>query len=102
MVSNVNARQAKLTSILNELFVFDKSIPDQVRVNNKVTTERVKELTRTVRELVNQINLSCSIDYMNGIKVYEAIIEMQVLDTSIKQTEYIKKLIEIIKNPSSG
>ena len=102
MESNVNARQAKLTSILNELFVFDKSIPDQVRVNNKVTTERVKELTRTVRELVNQINLSCSIDYMNGIKVYEAIIEMQVLDTSIKQTEYIKKLIEIIKNPSSG
>ena len=34
---------------------------------------------------------------MNGIKVYEAIVELQALDTSIKQIEYIKKLREIIK-----
>ena len=38
---------------------------------------------------------------MNGIKVYEAIVELQALDTSIKQIEYIKKLREIIKNPGS-
>ena len=101
MVSNVNIRQSKLTTILNELFVFDSSIPDQVRVNNSVTADRVKELTRSVRELVNQINLSCSIDYMNGIKVYEAIVELQALDTSIKQIEYIKKLRELIKYPGS-
>ena len=102
MVSNVNVRQTKLTNILNEMFVFDKNIPDQVRVSEHITVDRVKELTRTVRELVNQINLSCSIDYMNGIKVYEAIIELQALDTSVKQIEYIKKLREIIKNPGSG
>ena len=96
MVSNVNVRQSNLTNILNELFVFDSTIPDQVRVSNSVTADGVKELTRSVRELVNQINLSCSIDYMNGIKVYEAIVELQALDTSIKQIEYIKKLREII------
>ena len=101
MVSNVNVRQSKLTIILNELFVFDNTIPDQVRVSNTVTADRVKELTRSVRELVNQINLSCSIDYMNGIKVYEAIVELQALDTSMKQIEYIKQLREIIKNPGS-
>ena len=101
MVSNVNVRQSNLTNILNELFIFDSTIPDQVRVSSNVTAERVKELTRSVRELVNQINLSCSIDYMNGIKVYEAIVELQALDTSIKQIEYIKKLREIIKNPGS-
>ena len=102
MVSNVNIRQSKLTTILNKLFVFDNSIQDQVRVNSIVTADMVKELTRSVRELVNQINLSCSIDYLNNIKVYEAIVELQALDTSQKQIEYIKKLREIIKNPGSS
>ena len=101
MVSNVNIRQSKLTIILNKLFVFDNSISDQVRVTSIVTADMVKELTRSVRELVNQINLSCSIEYLNNIKVYEAIVELQAIDTSQKQMDYIKKLREIIKNPGS-
>lgn len=101
MVANVNARQSNLISILNELFVFDKSLTNEVRVSELVTAERVKEIMRSIREIINQINMSCSIDYMNGIRVYEAIIDLQALDTSMKQMLYIQRLREIIRNPDS-
>jgi len=101
MVANINARQSNLISVLNELFVFDKSLINEVRVSELVTAERVKEIMRTIREIINQINMSCSIDYMNGIRVYEAIIDLQALDTSMKQMLYIQRLREIIRNPSS-
>lgn len=101
MISNVNIRQSHLIAILNEMFIFDITLEGEVRVNNNITANRVKELIKNTRELVNQINLSCSIDYMNGIRVYEAIIELKALDTSIKQIEYIQKLQEIIRNPTS-
>ena len=101
MVSNVNIRQSRLITILNEIFMFDTTLDGEVRVNNEITANRIKELIKVTRELVNQINLSCSIDYMNGIRVYEAIVEIKALDTSIKQIEYIQKLQEIIRNPAS-
>jgi len=102
MVSNVNSRQSNLISILNELFMFDDTLTREVRVSALITSERVRDIMSSIRELVNQINMSCSIDYMNGIRVYEAIVDLQALDTSVKQMSYINRLREMIRNPGSA
>lgn len=103
MIVKVNDRQIKLMDILNTLFTYDKlnnsTNNRMVRVRNKLTNKMLYELSIETRKLLSDLYLSCEIDYLKGIQLYEAIMEMQILNTSKKQLDYMNKLHELLKYP---
>ena len=107
MVKNANDNQESLLKIINELFINDKNQDKEnndkdkendklIRVNPKLTEEGLQKIVVETRNLIMKLYLTCELDYTNGIKIYEAIIEKKILDTSNNQINYLSKLSDML------
>ena len=98
MVKNANDNQESLLKIINQLFIYSKNnntdtdTDKLIRVNPKLTEDGLQKIVIETRNLIMKLYLTCEMDYTNGIKIYEAIIEKKILDTSNNQINYLSKL----------
>jgi hypothetical protein len=95
MINDANKNQEALLNVLNEIFVYTvdpQSNKKQIRVNPKLTEDKLQEIVLETRALIIKLYLKCEIDFSNGIKLYEAIVEQKILETSQKQIENLNKL----------
>lgn len=101
MISDANKNQEALLKILNELFVYTidpQTNKKQIRVNPNLNEEKLQEIVIETRALIIKLYLKCEIDFTNGIKLYEAIIEQKILESSQKQIENLNKLSDNLIN----
>ena len=94
-LQTTNKNQEALLTIINQIFVYTidpQSDKKQIRINPLLTEERLQEIVVETRALIITLYLTCEIDYVNGLKIYEAIVEEKILETSQNQ---IKKLESI-------
>ena len=109
MINNASNNQAKLLSIINELFIFIPNPHDdtkkQIRVNPLLTDEKLQILLVKTRNIIIELYIRCEKDYVHGIKLYEAIVEKKILETTINQIENLeqksKEIIYDINKQSS-
>ena len=101
MIQSASDNQYKLLSIINELFTYvinpytNKKV---IRVNPKLTDESLQKSVEKTRRLIIDLYIKCETDYVNGIKLYEAIVESKILETTQKQIETLKnEATKIIK-----
>jgi hypothetical protein len=98
MIQNASDNQFKLLSVINEIFSYiidpysNKKI---IRVNPSLTEETLQKAVEKSRRLIVDLYIKCETDYVNGIKIYEAIVESKILETTEKQ---IKNLEAQAKN----
>lgn len=94
MISSASSKQNELLSVINEIFtyVIDPYTSKKViRVNPKITDELLSQLVVKTRRIIMELYVKCEKDYVNGIKLYEAIVERKILETTQKQIENLKK-----------
>jgi hypothetical protein len=108
MIQNASNNQSKLLSVINQLFtyVFDPYTNKKViRVNPKLNEEILQKAVDKTRSLIVDLYIKCELDYVNGIKIYEAIVESKILETTQKQIDNLKseasKIIQETKNIST-
>jgi len=79
MLETINKEQEKLLNILNEIFVyiFD-SDKKQIIVNPELTNESLDKIVLRTRESIIGLYLECESDYIDGLKLYQALIESQM------------------------
>lgn len=99
MIENAEASQEKLLAVLDELFVFSF---DQVESKKKIiinpilNEKSLQVLVDKTRKLIVELYLTCEKDFVSGLKIYEAIVEKQVLDTSKAQLESLNKSLDLM------
>ena len=96
MITNANKNQEALMDILTQLFgytVDPQTKKKTVRINPEITEEKLKELVVQCRERIIKLTLQCEIDFTNGVKIYEAIIDSKVFETVQKQIDNIDENI---------
>jgi hypothetical protein len=118
MIQHAADNQTKLLSVINELFTYvidPYSGKRVIRVNPKLNDELLQKNVEKTRKLIINLYVKCENDYVNGIKLYEAIVETKILETTQKQIETLKteanKIIDetqnsvapvkLIQNPST-
>jgi hypothetical protein len=97
MVKNANENQEQLLSVINKLFVYSvnpMTNEKEIRVNPALNEENIHDIVLETRAIIMKLYLTCEIDYTNGIKIYEAIVEDKILETSQKQINHLGKLSE--------
>ena len=101
MIQNAATNQYKLLSIINELFTYvnDPYTGKRViRVNPKLTDESLQKAVQNTRRFIVDLYVKCENDYVNGVKLFEAIVESKIIETTQKQIETLKnqanKIIE--------
>ena len=98
MIQKANMNQQKLLHIMDEMFSFryvKNSEHDehekQFRINPTLTTTKVREITEKTRKLIIDLYINCELDYLNGAKIFEALVSSKILDTTKKQIEFLEK-----------
>jgi len=99
MISSVNEKQQKLLDIINQLFTFIPDLQNKtqktIRINSDLTEEKLQELINETRTIIVELYLNCEKDFAEGVKLYEAIVESLILDTSQKQISTLQN--EMVK-----
>jgi hypothetical protein len=93
MIQTAADNQSKLLSVVNDLFTYvidPYSGKRVIRVNPKLTDETLQKSIEKTRRLIVDLYIKCESDYVNGIKLYEAIVESKILETTQKQIETLK------------
>jgi hypothetical protein len=93
MIQTTNKNQEELLKIINRLFVYavDKETnKKQIRVNPSLTEEGLQDIVIETRALIIQLYLTCEVNYVNGLNIYEAIVDQKILDTLKNQTQYLE------------
>lgn len=97
MISKTNANRDGLMEILNDLFVYfidEETQSKRIRINPKLNEENLKDVVVKARSAIIKLYLTCEQDYVEGIKIYEAIVEQKILETSQNQINSLKKMSE--------
>lgn len=93
MIQSAANNQYKLLSVINDLFTFiidPYSGKKVIRINPKLTDELLQNSVVKSRRFIVDLYVKCETDYVNGMKIYEAIVESQILDTTQKQIDSLK------------
>ena len=100
MINTAAENQSELLAVIDELFVYStRDETKKTRVNPKLTEERLQKCVEKTRGLIIKLYTQCETDYVNGIKIYEAIIQKKIFDTTVNQ---IKSMQENIDEPVSS
>ena len=94
MINTAASKQNELLSVINDLFIF---VPDpytkknKIRINPKLTDELLQKNIVKTRKIIVELYIKCETDYVNGLKIYEAIVEKKILETTQKQINTLQK-----------
>jgi hypothetical protein len=94
MIQSVNVKQDELLAIINKIFVYvlDPVTNEEViRVNPDLTESSLQDLIVETRKLIIELYLKCETDFVEGVKIYEAIVESQIFNTTQKHIEQLEK-----------
>jgi hypothetical protein len=97
MINKVNKGQEALLQVLDKIFVYvtdEQTNKKQIRINPQLNEDLLQQLIVETRSLIVSLYLTCEVDYANGIKIYEAIIEKKILETAQSQIANLEKLSE--------
>ena len=108
MIQNAADNQSKLLTVINELFTYvidPYSGKKAIRVNPKLTEDLLQKAVEKTRRFIVDLYIKCENDYVNGVKLYEAIVESKIFETTQKQIETLKlqasKIIQETKSVSA-
>jgi len=109
MVQTAANNQQKLLYVINSLFTFvddPYTNKKKVRVNPQLTDDSLQKLVEQTRKLIVNLYVNCELQYVNGIKIYEAIVESKILETTDKQIQMLsekkKKILQEMNEIKNG
>lgn len=95
MIQTANKNQDALLTIINQIFVYTidpQTGKKQIRINPLLTEGRLQEIVIETRALIIKLYLTCEMDYVNGLKIYEAIVEQKIIETAKNQITNLEKM----------
>jgi hypothetical protein len=106
MIQEASANQSKLLEVINDLFtyVIDPYTGKKViRVNPKLTESSLQKVVEKTRRLIINLYVKCEQDYVNGVKLYEVIVESKIFEMTQKQIDNLQaEASKLIKEAQSS
>jgi hypothetical protein len=70
------------------------TVKEKYVIDHTLTYEALDILIVEARKIILKLYISCERDFMNTLKIFQAIIETQILETSKRQIKELEKSIE--------
>ena len=102
LVKSANEKQEKLLTVINKLFTYvidPNSKNKRIIIHPELTEMSLQEIIKETRSLIIDLYLSCEINYVKGIKIFEAIVESKILETTQRQITTLEKSAEALYVP---
>jgi hypothetical protein len=106
MIQEASANQSKLLDVINDLFTYvidPYSGKKVIRINPKLTESSLQKVVEKTRRLIINLYVKCEQDYVNGVKLYEVIVESKIFETTQKQINNLQaEAAKLIKEVQSS
>ena len=99
MIQSASNKQGELLNVINDLFIFVNdpySDKKKIRVKPTLTEDKLQKIVERTRSIIIELYVKCEMDYVENLKVYEAIVESKILETTKKQIDNLEKTANII------
>ena len=96
MMRNVNFYQKKLLQIIDDIFVY---VDNAVRIEPKLTEKLLYKYIEETRNIIVELYLNCEENFLKGVKIYEAIVENIIFQTTQNQIETLELIMVNIHSP---
>ncbi len=93
MIQSAADNQYKLLSVINDIFTYVNdpySGKRVIRINPKLNDESLQKAIEKARRFIVDLYIKCENDYVNGVQLFEAIVESKIVETTQKQIENLK------------
>jgi hypothetical protein len=97
MILKANNNQQALLSIINKIFKYTidpQTNKKQIRIDPELTESSLQDLIVEVRALIIKLYLTCEIDYVEGLKLYQAILDTKIFETTQRQMKTLNKELD--------
>jgi hypothetical protein len=93
MIQDAANKQQELLSVIDKLFYIESGEDNtsKVRIHPKLTDETLKLVVAKTRKIIMELYIKCESDYVNGLKIYEAIVESKIRQTTQNQIITLQK-----------
>jgi cytochrome oxidase Cu insertion factor (SCO1/SenC/PrrC family) len=95
MIQRIDFIQQKLLDILNDVFIINEH-EDNIRISPLLTETKLQQFIEECRENIVELYIHCEEDFVEGINIYEAIIEDILLKTTISQISSLQDILDKI------
>jgi len=102
MTERVNKKQQELLNIINKLFIYvidPITKKDIIRIHTELNEEELQNIINDTRELIIELYLNCETDFVEGVKIYEAIVESKIFNTTQNHIKTLEKEREKLISP---
>ena len=90
MIQSAANKQQELLSVIDKLFYIEPD-SNKVRIHPKLTDQILKDAIFKTRKIIMELYVKCETDYVNGLKIYEAIVESKIKQTTQNQIITLQK-----------
>ena len=97
MITDAVENQKNLMNVLNDIFVYSvnpETNKQQVRINPALKESDLQLHVEKTRKMIIEMYIACESDYLKGVKIYSAIVEQKLLDTTQSQIAKLEKMSE--------
>jgi hypothetical protein len=102
MIERANAKQDELLKIINILFIYvvdERTGNKKVKINPKLNDAKLSTVVKNTRKIIIDLYSKCENDYLEGVKLYEAIVDTIGFSTLINQEQNLNKIVENLSAP---
>lgn len=93
MLKKTENNKNELLKIINKIFIINES-DNQVTINPTLNEQLLQSLIEDTRNIIVNLYITCEEDYAEGLDIFEAIIEKQIMETTLQQIKNLKQLLE--------
>jgi len=101
MISEASSQQNKLLNVINMLFTYVNDPytgSRKIRINPTLTDNTLQQAVEITRRIIVKLYVKCEFDYVQSIKIYQAIVENQILESTQRQIANLEnRASEIIR-----
>lgn len=94
MIQTAADKQSELLSVINDLFIFVNdpySDKKKIRINPSLTEDKLQAIVEKTRNIIIELYVKCEMDFVGNLKVYEAIVETKILETTKTQIDNLER-----------
>ena len=95
MINMATDKQNKLLEILDEIFSYQENpqtLKKEITISKKLTFEQLNKLTKTTKDTIIDLYISCEQEFMKGIELFQNIKEDLEKNQNIKQLKTLENI----------
>ena len=94
MIKAVNKKQQQLLAQINKIFVYTQS--GLIKINPELTEQSLQKVVDETRNIIIDLYLKCEADFVEGVKLYEAMVESLIFNSTKNQIESLQRASEML------